>query len=122
MARNTNRSRPQVDVQERDEDDTGAAGRGGDDRAGRRERNGREQRTQSEAAQRHEHRTAKVVELIGSSSRSFEEAVKNALKDAAETTRGITGCQVEGFSIKCENGEITQYKASIKVAFGVERT
>ena len=71
---------------------------------------------------RHEHRTAKVVELIGTSSRSFEDAVKGAIKDAAATTRGITGAQVEGFSIKCAEGKIKEYKASLKVVFGIERT
>ena len=71
---------------------------------------------------RHEHRTAKVVELIGSSSKSFEDAVRGALKDAAETTRGITGAQVESFSVKCRDGKITEYKAALKVAFGIERT
>jgi dodecin len=71
---------------------------------------------------RHEHRTAKIVELIGTSTRSFEDAVKVALADAAETTRGITGAQVEGFSVKCADGKITEYKANVRVAFGIERT
>ena len=73
-------------------------------------------------ATRHEHRTAKVIELIGTSSKSFEDAVRGALKDAAATTRGITGAQVEGFSVKCSEGRITEYKASLKVVFGIERT
>lgn len=72
--------------------------------------------------QRHEHRTAKVVELIGTSTRSFEDAVKGALADAAESTRGITGAQVEGFSVKCNEGKITEYKANVRIAFGIERT
>lgn len=71
---------------------------------------------------RHEHRTAKVVELIGTSTKSFEDAVRTALKDAASTTRGITGAQVESYSVKCEEGKIKEYKASIKVVFGIERT
>lgn len=71
---------------------------------------------------RHEHRTAKVVELIGSSGRSFEDAVRNAIEDAAETTRGITGAQVEAMSVKCKDGRITEYKATVRIAFGVERT
>jgi flavin-binding protein dodecin len=71
---------------------------------------------------RHEHRTAKIVELIGTSSKSFEDAVRNAIEDASATTRGITGAQVEGWSVKCRDGKISEYKASIKVAFGIERT
>lgn len=71
---------------------------------------------------RHEHRTAKVVELIGTSTKSFEDAVRNALKDAAATTRGISGAQVDSYSVKCNEGRITEYKASLKVVFGIERT
>lgn len=71
---------------------------------------------------RHEHRTAKVIELIGTSTKSFEDAVRMAIKDAAATTRGITGAQVEGYSVKCTEGKITEYKASVKVVFGIERT
>lgn len=73
-------------------------------------------------ATRHEHRTAKVVELIGTSTKSFEDAVRAALKDAAATTRGITGAQVEGWSVKCDDGKVKEYKASVKVVFGIERT
>ena len=71
---------------------------------------------------RHEHRTAKVVELIGTSTKSFEDAARGAIKDASATTRGITGASVEGFSVKCVDGKITEYKASLKVVFGIERT
>lgn len=74
------------------------------------------------AGKQHEHRTAKVVELIGTSTESFEEAVRNVLRDASETTRGITGCHVENFSVRCDEGEITEYKVNCKVAFGIERT
>lgn len=71
----------------------------------------------------HEHRTAKVVELIGVSSKSFESAIRNAVADASETTRGISGADVVNMTVKCdEAGRITQYKVNLKVAFGIERT
>lgn len=73
-------------------------------------------------ARNHEHRTAKVIELIGTSRTSFEKAIQNAVTDAAATTRGITGAHVENFSVRCENGKITEYKVNLKVAFGIERT
>ena len=70
----------------------------------------------------HEHRTAKVVELVGSSTHSFEDAIQSALEDASTTTRGITGAHVSNMSVKCENGRILEYKVDLKVAFGIERT
>lgn len=71
---------------------------------------------------RHEHRTAKVVEIIGSSRRSFDDAIRAALEDASETTRGIRGAHVVNMSVKCDNGRITEYKVDLRVAFGIERT
>lgn len=87
-----------------------------------RDGNSRTRRPTASLAERHEHRTAKVIELVGSSPAGFEEAVRTALADAAATTRGITGAQVTGWSVKCDDGEVVEYKATIKVAFGVERT
>jgi dodecin len=70
----------------------------------------------------HEHRTAKIVELMGSSTKGFEDAIRHAILDAADSTRGISGAHIENLSVKCENGEILEYKVNLKVAFGVERT
>lgn len=67
------------------------------------------------------HRTAKVTELIGNSKESFEEAVQNALRDASQTIRHISGADVVRFSVKCEEGEIIEYRADLKIAFGIER-
>jgi dodecin len=71
---------------------------------------------------RHEHRTAKVVELVVTSRESFEDAVEKGLEDASQTTRGITGAHIENMSVKCKDGKIVEYKVNMKVAFGVERT
>lgn len=70
----------------------------------------------------HEHRTAKVTELVATSKQSFEEAIQNGIKDASETTRGITGAHVMNMSVSCDNGRITEYKVNLKIAFGIERT
>jgi len=71
---------------------------------------------------RHEHRTAKVVEIVSSSSESFDDAIRNGLRDASQSTRGITGAQVQTMTIKCDDGRIVEYKVALKIAFGVERT
>lgn len=67
------------------------------------------------------HRTAKVVELIGNSKTSFEDAVKSALKDASQTIRHISGAEVVRTSVKCEEGEVIEYRVDMRVAFGIER-
>lgn len=67
------------------------------------------------------HRTGKVVELIGNSKTSFEDAVKHALDDASESIRHIAGAEIVHFSVKCEEGRIIEYRANLKIAFGIER-
>jgi flavin-binding protein dodecin len=63
---------------------------------------------------------AKVVEIIGSSKVSFDDAVKNALKEAAKTIRGIESIWVKNYSALVEDGKITEYRADVKLTFLVE--
>ena len=63
----------------------------------------------------------KIVELIGSSPNSWEEAAGNALKEAAKTIRKIKGVDVKRFTAKVEKNKIVEYRAVVKIAFIVER-
>ncbi len=62
----------------------------------------------------------KVVEVIGISKKSFEDAVAQAVKKASKSINGITGVEVVKHSAKVENGKIVQYKANVKLAFAVK--
>jgi len=64
---------------------------------------------------------AKVVELIGSSPDSWEEAAANAVEAAAQTIRNIKGVDVMRCTAKVENNKIVEYRAVVKIAFMVER-
>ncbi len=48
----------------------------------------------------------KVIELIGESPNSWEEATKDALAVAAKTIRGIVGIDVDHFTAKVQDNEI----------------
>lgn len=61
----------------------------------------------------------KVVELIGVSSNSWDDAVKNCLEDASKTIHDITGVEVINTTAKVKDGEITEYRATVKVAFAL---
>jgi flavin-binding protein dodecin len=63
----------------------------------------------------------KIIELIGNSDKSWEDAVMNALKDASQTIRNISGIEIVGQNANVENGKITQYRSVVKIAFGYER-
>lgn len=64
----------------------------------------------------------KILELVGSSPNSFSDAVRNAVKTASETLRGITGVEVLSSTATVgDSGEITNYKVHCKIAFKLER-
>ena len=65
---------------------------------------------------------AKIIEVVGSSEQGWNEAVHAALDEAKKTLKGITGLEVTNKSAKVdpESGMITEYKAGVKIAFGVE--
>jgi len=63
----------------------------------------------------------KVVELIGSSPNSWEEATAHAVETAARTVRNIKGVDVKRCTAKVANNKIVEYRAVVKIAFIVER-
>ena len=63
----------------------------------------------------------KVIELIGSSPKSWEEATKNALAEAALTIKNIKSIHVKRCNAKVENNKIVEYRAVVKIAFVVQR-
>ena len=63
---------------------------------------------------------AKIIELVASSDKSWDDAVRNAVAEAAKTVRGIRGVDVQDWTARVEGGRIVEYKANVKVAFGVE--
>ena len=64
----------------------------------------------------------KIVELIGSSTKGWEDAPKNALAEAAKTIKNIKSIYVKRCNAKIENNKIVEYRAVVKIAFVVERT
>ena len=62
----------------------------------------------------------KIVELIGSSPKGWQEATEAALKEAAKTVKNIKSIHVKRCTAKVENNKITEYRAVIKIAFAVE--
>ncbi|GBE25208.1 hypothetical protein BMS3Bbin02_01493 [bacterium BMS3Bbin02] len=61
----------------------------------------------------------KVIEIIGVSEESFDDAVNKAVAKAAESISGITGVEVLKLNARVRDGKIVQYRASAKLAFAV---
>jgi hypothetical protein len=62
----------------------------------------------------------KVVELIGTSDKSFDYAIQEAVNRASKTIRGITGLDVIGQKVVIEDNKIKEYRVVLKVAFSLE--
>ena len=62
----------------------------------------------------------KVIELIGISSKSHEDAVAQAVQRTAKTVKNITGVDILGQTAEVKDGKITEYRANVKIAFVVE--
>ncbi len=62
----------------------------------------------------------KIIELVGSSPKDWEDAAKNALAEAAKTVKNIKSIYVKRCNAKVENNKIVEYRAVVKIAFVVE--
>ncbi|MFC6756011.1 MULTISPECIES: dodecin family protein [Haloarcula] len=63
----------------------------------------------------------KIVKILGTSTESWEDAAQEAVREATETIEDIHGVEVESWTADIEDGEITQYKATVEVAFLIHR-
>jgi len=59
----------------------------------------------------------KVIEIIGSSSRSWEEAATNAIAQASKTLEDLRIAEVITMDMKVENGKVTAYRTKLGLSF-----
>lgn len=62
----------------------------------------------------------KVIELVGTSTESWEKAAAAALKRATKSLRDLRVAEVKELDIQMKNGKIEAYRAKIKVSFKFE--
>ena len=64
----------------------------------------------------------KVIELVGTSSVSWEKAAAAALKRASKTLRDLRIAEVKELDIQIKDGKIEAYRARLSVSFKFEGT
>ena len=62
----------------------------------------------------------RVTEVIGTSTQSWEDAAKNAVKTAASTLRDLRIAEIEKLDVKIEDGKVTQFRARLALSFKYE--
>ena len=62
----------------------------------------------------------KVVELIGTSDKSWEEAAKNAVATAGKSLRNLRIAEVGQLDMKVEDGQVVAYRARVSLSFKIK--
>ncbi|HJS68961.1 MAG TPA: dodecin family protein [Nitrososphaera sp.] len=63
----------------------------------------------------------KYIDILGESTKGFDEAVQNAIAETAQTVKDIRWADVTSFKVMVSGDKITEYQALMRVAFKVKR-
>ena len=61
--------------------------------------------------------TYKIIELVGTSDTSWEEAAKTAVETAGESLKDLRIAEVTKLDLTIENGKVTSYRARLNISF-----
>lgn len=59
----------------------------------------------------------KIIELVGTSEKSWEKAAKNAVDTASESLRDLRIAEISKLDMKVEDGKVVDYRARVKLSF-----
>ncbi len=62
----------------------------------------------------------KVVELVGTSDASWEQAAKNAVEIASKSLKNLRIAEISKLDLKVENGKVVAYRAKVSLSFKYE--
>ena len=62
----------------------------------------------------------KIIELVGTSPTSWEDAAANAIKKASQTLRDLRIAEVSAMDLHIQDGKIESYRTKVKVSFKFE--
>jgi flavin-binding protein dodecin len=63
---------------------------------------------------------AKVTEIIASSDKSFDDAVRAGIARACQTLKNVSGAWVQDQKVKVSKNKIVEYRVNLKVTFVLE--
>ena len=59
----------------------------------------------------------KIIELVGTSVNSWDEAAKNAVETASKSLKDVRIAEVSELDMRVEDGKVAAYRARVKVSF-----
>ncbi len=66
--------------------------------------------------------TYKIIELVGTSEKSWEDAAQNAIKSASESLKEMRIAEVSKLDMKIEDGKVKNFRTRLSVSFKYEKT
>ncbi len=64
----------------------------------------------------------KVIEILGNSTKSFEDAVQNIVNESSKTIKNIKSVYVKDMQVCVMDNKISEYRVNAKVTFGIMDT
>jgi hypothetical protein len=64
--------------------------------------------------------TYKIIEVVGTSDVSWEEAAKTAVDTVSKTVRDMRVAEINKLDMKIEDGKVTAYRARVNLSFKYE--
>ncbi|MRT15755.1 dodecin domain-containing protein [Vitellibacter sp. q18] len=61
----------------------------------------------------------KVIEILSSSKESWEDATRNAVKEASKSVKNIRSVYVKEHSCVVDGGNLTHFRVNVKITFEV---
>lgn len=63
----------------------------------------------------------KIIKVLGTSEESWTDAAEEAVAQATETIEDVHGVEVEGWTAEVQDGTISEYRATVEIAFPVHQ-
>ena len=64
--------------------------------------------------------TYKIIEVVGTSNNSWEDAAKNAVETVSKTVRDLRIAEISKLDMKIEGGKVSAYRAKVNISFKYE--
>ncbi|MFC1864046.1 dodecin family protein [Thermodesulfobacteriota bacterium] len=65
--------------------------------------------------------TYKIIELVGTSDSSWEEATKTAIKTAGESLKDLRIAEITKLDVTIDNGKVSTFRARLSVSFKYQK-
>ncbi|RKN80220.1 dodecin family protein [Ulvibacterium marinum] len=61
----------------------------------------------------------KVIEVLGNSTKDFEDAIQNIIDEASKTVKNIKSVYIQDMQVTVSDNQIVEYRVNAKVTFGI---